>query len=79
VKRRGAAPAPAPSLDSRPQSLNEAVYGELRRQILWGEIVAGSTLSVRGLSGQFPGRPIPVQVTARAIIAFLLPIIIFFR
>jgi DNA-binding GntR family transcriptional regulator len=65
AKSRGDAPVAAPSLDSRPQSLNEAVYGELRRQILWGEIVAGSTLSVRRLSEQFRVSPMPVRDAIR--------------
>jgi DNA-binding GntR family transcriptional regulator len=65
VNRRGPAPVPAPSLESRPQSLNEVVYAELRRQILWGEIVAGSTLSVRRLSEQFRVSPMPVRDAIR--------------
>jgi DNA-binding GntR family transcriptional regulator len=52
-------------LGSRPQSLNEVVYAELRRQILWGEIVAGSTLSVRRLSEQFRVSPMPVRDAIR--------------
>ena len=52
IKTGAVAPGPAhsPPLPGRPQSLNELVYAELRRQILWGEIAAGSTLSVRRLS-----------------------------
>ncbi len=58
-------PAPASPLPSRPQSLNEIVYAELRRQILWGEIAAGSTLSVRRLSEQFRVSPMPVRDAIR--------------
>ena len=65
MKGRVSAPAPASSLESRPQSLNEAVYAELRRRILWGEIVAGSTLSVRRLSEQFRVSPMPVRDAIR--------------
>jgi DNA-binding GntR family transcriptional regulator len=67
VKDRAAAPVPAPPppLSSRPQSLNELVYAELRRQILWGEIAAGSTLSVRRLSEQFQVSPMPVRDAIR--------------
>jgi DNA-binding GntR family transcriptional regulator len=63
-KNRAAAAAPA-TLPSRPQSLNELVYTELRRQILWGEITAGSTLSVRRLSEQFRVSPMPVRDAIR--------------
>jgi DNA-binding GntR family transcriptional regulator len=52
-------------LPSRPQSLNEVVYTELRRQILWGEIAAGTTLSVRRLSEQFRVSPMPVRDAIR--------------
>ena len=38
---------------------------ELRRRILWGEIVAGSTLSVRRLSEQFRVSPMPVRDAIR--------------
>ena len=65
MNRRAPAPVLAPSLESRPQSLNEVVYAELRRQILWGEIVAGSTLSVRRLSEQFRVSPMPVRDAIR--------------
>jgi DNA-binding GntR family transcriptional regulator len=67
VKDRAAPPVPAPPapLPSRPQSLNELVYAELRRQILWGEIAAGSTLSVRRLSEQFRVSPMPVRDAIR--------------
>src|SRR5262245_54323834 len=65
AKSRVPAPIPGPSLESRPQSLNEVVYAELRRQILWGEIVAGSTLSVRRLSEQFRVSPMPVRDAIR--------------
>jgi DNA-binding GntR family transcriptional regulator len=56
---------PAPPLPGRPQSLNELVYVELRRQILWGEIAAGTTLSVRRLSEQFQVSPMPVRDAIR--------------
>src|SRR5437867_5736581 len=71
VKERAAAPGPTPSppLPSRPQSLNELVYAELRRQILWGEIPAGSTLSVRRLSEQFRVSPMPVRDAIRQLAA----------
>lgn len=62
---RAAAPGPVAPLAGRPQSLNELVYAELRRQILWGEIVAGSTLSVRRLSEQFRVSPMPVRDAIR--------------
>lgn len=65
MKSRAPAPVPAPPLETRPQSLNEAVYVELRRRILWGEIVAGSTLSVRRLSEQFRVSPMPVRDAIR--------------
>src|SRR2546427_11427499 len=67
VKDRAAPPVPAPPapLPSRPQSLNELVYAELRRRILWGEIPAGSTLSVRRLSEQFRVSPMPVRDAIR--------------
>jgi DNA-binding GntR family transcriptional regulator len=65
VSRRTAVPAPARPLETRPQSLNEVVYAELRRQILWGEIGAGSTLSVRRLSEQFRVSPMPVRDAIR--------------
>ena len=58
-------PAPSPPLPGRPQSLNELVYAELRRQILWGEIAAGSTLSVRRLSERFRVSPMPVRDAIR--------------
>ena len=58
-------PAPPPPLPDRPQSLNELVYAELRRQILWGEIVPGNTLSVRRLSEQFRVSPMPVRDAIR--------------
>ena len=62
LKRRA---ADSDSLPDRPQSLNELVYAELRRRILWGEIVAGSTLSVRRLSEQFRVSPMPVRDAIR--------------
>jgi DNA-binding GntR family transcriptional regulator len=62
---RREAPAPSPPLPARPQSLNELVYAELRRQILWGEIAAGSTLSVRRLSERFRVSPMPVRDAIR--------------
>lgn len=65
LKHRTAPPAPTPSLSGRPPSLNELVYAELRRQILWGEIAAGSTLSVRRLSEQFRVSPMPVRDAIR--------------
>src|SRR5215831_20602740 len=67
IARRGAAPAPAPlpPLPGRPPSLHELVYAELRRQILWGEVTAGSTLSVRRLSEQFKVSPMPVRDAIR--------------
>src|SRR5262245_66679707 len=58
-------PAPSPPLGSRPPSLNELVYVELRRRILWGEITAGSTLSVRRLPEQFRRSPMPVRDAIR--------------
>src|SRR5262245_63595094 len=58
-------PAPSPPLGSRPPSLNELVYVELRRRILWGEITAGSILSVRRLSEQFRVSPMPVRDAIR--------------
>ncbi len=66
TKRRATAPAPTSSpLPIRPQSLNELVYGELRRRILWGEIAPGSILSVRRLSAQFSVSPMPVRDAIR--------------
>jgi DNA-binding GntR family transcriptional regulator len=66
VKREVARrPAASPPLPSRPPSLNEVVYVELRRRILWGEITAGSTLSVRRLSEQFQVSPMPVRDAIR--------------
>jgi DNA-binding GntR family transcriptional regulator len=65
LKTRAAASVPASPLPGRPQSLNEVVYAELRRRILWGEIVAGSTLSVRRLSEQFQVSPMPVRDAIR--------------
>ena len=67
IKKGALAPGPAssPPLPSRPPSLNELVYAELRRQILWGEIAAGSTLSVRRLSEQFRVSPMPVRDAIR--------------
>ncbi len=56
---------PSRTLPSRPQSLNELVYLELRRQILWGEIRAGSALSVRRLSEEFSVSPMPVRDAIR--------------
>jgi DNA-binding GntR family transcriptional regulator len=56
--------SPAP-LPGRPQSLNELVYAELRRQILWGEIAPGNALSVRRLSEQFSVSPMPVRDAIR--------------
>jgi DNA-binding GntR family transcriptional regulator len=53
------------TLPSRPQSLNELVYAELRRRILWGEIAPGSILSVRQLSAQFSVSPMPVRDAIR--------------
>ena len=64
-ERRRREPAPSPPLPGRPPSLNEVVYAELRRQILWGEIAAGSTLSVRRLSEQFRVSPMPVRDAIR--------------
>jgi DNA-binding GntR family transcriptional regulator len=58
-------PAPSPPLPARPPSLNELVYVELRRRILWGEITAGSILSVRRLSEQFQVSPMPVRDAIR--------------
>src|SRR5262245_17089918 len=67
IARRAAAPAPAPPppLPGRPPSLNELVYAELRRQILWGEVAAGTTLSVRRLSERFKVSPMPVRDAIR--------------
>jgi DNA-binding GntR family transcriptional regulator len=67
VKDRAAPPLSSPpaSLPSRPPSLNELVYAELRRQILWGEITPGSILSVRRLSEQFQVSPMPVRDAIR--------------
>lgn len=65
LRTRATAPAPPSSLAGRPPSLNERVYTELRRQILWGEIAAGSTLSVRRLSEQFRVSPMPVRDAIR--------------
>jgi DNA-binding GntR family transcriptional regulator len=62
--RAPAAPPPA-SLPVRPPSLNERVYAELRRQILWGEIRAGAALSVRKLSEQFSVSPMPIRDALR--------------
>jgi DNA-binding GntR family transcriptional regulator len=64
IKRGAVATGSAP-LPNRPQSLNELVYAELRRQILWGEIPAGNTLSVRRLSEEFQVSPMPVRDAIR--------------
>ena len=65
LKSRATTSPTTASLPGRPPSLNELVYAELRRQILWGEIVAGSTLSVRRLSEQFRVSPMPVRDAIR--------------
>jgi DNA-binding GntR family transcriptional regulator len=66
IMRRESAPSSTSStLPGRPQSLNELVYAELRRQILWGELAPGSILSVRRLSAQFSVSPMPVRDAIR--------------
>jgi DNA-binding GntR family transcriptional regulator len=59
------APGAPPPLPTRAPSLNELVYVELRRRILWGEITAGTILSVRRLSEQFRVSPMPVRDAIR--------------
>jgi DNA-binding GntR family transcriptional regulator len=64
---RASAPPSAgpPALPGPRASLNELVYAELRRQILWGEITAGEVLSVRRLSARFQVSPMPVRDAIR--------------